>query len=212
MTFLLPEGRVINEALFEKDAYVDPRTEKAGTPFYKIELAFAPEAVTGQGTIEDDLIEAACQEWGDSAEKEFLDGSIRSPFLDGDKLAKKRADKGKEGEAYKGTIVIRANTLFNLNGQDAPGGIQVYDENVKAIGPAQRAAIYPGMYGQCAVTILCYLDNGGDKAMKFYLSAFQKTKDGEKLIASSDHSSLFKPVGTPVVAAGEPATRSRRAR
>ena len=212
VTLLLPEGRVINESLFEKDAYVDPKTEKAGVPKYKVELAFDPATVTGQGTIEDDLINAACDEWGDSAEKEFLDGEIRSPFLSGDKLAKKREDKGKEGDAYKGKLVVRADTIFNINGQDAPGGIQVYDENVKAIGPAQRAAVYPGMFGQAAVVISCYLDNAGDKAMKFYLSAFQKTKDGDKLVTSSDHSTLFKPVGKPVQGAGEASTRSRRSR
>lgn len=210
--FLLPIGRLINEALFEKDAYVDARTEKAGVPKYKVEIAFEPGDVTGEDTFEDELIEAACTEWGDGAEKDFLNGKIRSPFIDGNKLAERREKKGKEGDAYKGKLVLRADTLYNLNGQDAPGGIQVFDENAKAIGPANRQVIYPGCMGIVAVTVHCYQDNDGDPAMKCYLSAFQKTGDGEKLISSADHSTLFKPVGKPVEAAGDKPSTSRRAR
>ena len=214
---MLPEGRVINESLFEMDVYTDEKTEKEGTPKYKVELAFDPKDVTGEGTVEDDLIEAACLEWGDPAEQEFLDGKIKSPFLVGDKLAARREAKGKEGDAYKGKLVVRADTIFNLNGQKgAPGGIQVLDENVKPIGMLQRAAIYSGMFGQALVTISCYTKTNDDgdevKAMKFYLTAFQKTKDGDKLGGSSDHSSAFKPVGKPVQAAGAEPTKSRRSR
>lgn len=208
-TFLLPIGRLINEALFEKDVYTDARG-KEGTPYYKLELAFEPKDVEGEGTIEDALIDAAIAEWGDAAEDWFIDGKIKSPFLSGDKLAQKRAEKGKEGDAYKGKIVIRANTIYNFNGQDAPGGIQVYDENVKQVTAANRQAIYPGCFGQAAVTISPYLDNAGEKALKFYLSAFQKTGDGEPLVATKDHSALFKPVSKPTGGEAEPVTGRRR--
>lgn len=193
---LLPEGRLINESLFEKDVFTDARG-KEGTPQYKVEIAFDPEAVTGEGTIEDALIAAACKEWGDTEEVEnaFLDGKIRSPFLSGDNLAAKREAKGKEGDAYKGKLVLRMNTIYNKDGQDAPGGIQVFAPDVSEIGIANRSEIYPGCYGQAAGVIHCYLGNDGERALKFYLNAFQKTKDGERLIAQRDHSTLFKPVG-----------------
>ncbi|KKK79323.1 hypothetical protein LCGC14_2834670, partial [marine sediment metagenome] len=42
VTYTLPEGRVINCALFEKEVYTNPQGE-AGKPSYKIEIAFDPE-------------------------------------------------------------------------------------------------------------------------------------------------------------------------
>lgn len=208
-TLLLPVGRLINESLFERDSYTGP-DGKEGTPSYKIELAFDPKDVQGEGTVEDAILDAGIEKWGPSFEDLYLDGKIIGPFISGDKLAARRVEKGKEGGAYAGKLVARANTIYNLNGQDAPGGIQVWDEQVKPIGPANRQAVYPGCFGQAAVTIHCYLDNRGDKAMKFYLSAFQKTGDGEKLVASKDTSSLFKPVGKP--AGDADATTGRRRR
>ena len=208
--FALPEGRLINENLFEKDAYKDPQTSKEGTAKYKVEIAFDPGDVTGEGTIEDSLIDAACDKWGDGAEDEFLKGDIRTPFLKGDKLAKRREEKGKEGDAYKGKLVIRADTLYNKDGLDAPGGIQVFDEEVNEVGIVNRGAIYPGCMGVVGVTIHCYLDNAGDKSMKFYLSAFQKTGDGERLVASRDRSTMFKPVGRAKSEDGGSGRRSRK--
>jgi len=208
-TILLPEGRVINASLFEKDQYA-PEKGSPGVPSYKIELAFDPKLVTGQGTVEDELINAACDEWGDPAEDDFLNGVIRSPLLKGDDLAKDREERGKAGDAYKGMIVIRANTFFNLNHQDAPGGIQVYGPDVKEIGPATQNEIYPGCYGQAAVVISAYLMDR-KRGVKFYLTAFQKTRDGDKLVSQANYSTLFKPVagaGSPT--ADAPAGRRSR--
>lgn len=205
--FTLPEGRLINSSLFEKDAYT-PEKGRAGAPSYKVELVFDPNEVTGVGTVEDDLINAACEEWGDAAEQLFLDGEIRSPLLLGDEHADRRAEKGKAGDAYKGKIVIRANTTFNLNGQDAPGGIKVFDEDAKIVGVANQGIIYPGCYGIAGVTISTYLMDG-KKGVKFYLVGFQKTRDGDRLATGFDASTLFKPVGVP---ASSGSTRKRAAR
>lgn len=195
----LPEGRVINSSLFARDIYKDAVTGKEGFPSYKIELAFDPDDVEGEGTIEDHLIDAAIEAWGDGAEDDFLDGKIRSPLLDGDKLAARREKNGKPGDAYKGKKVIRAHTKFNKHGEDGPGGIQVWDETVEEITPAQQEQIYAGCFGIAAVTIGTYMDKDRDgeevPSLMFYLSAFQKTKEGERLVTPKDTSSLFKPVG-----------------
>ena len=195
----LPEGRVINCALFEKDVYTD-KQGNAGKPSYKIEVAFEPEDVEGEGTFEDQLIEAAIEKWGTDAEGDFLTGKIRSPFLDGDKLAAKREKNGKPGNAYVGKLVIRPHTLFNRDGRDGPGGIAVWDEGdsgeIASIEPMQGdAQVYPGMYGKVAVTIGSYEDRDGEPCLMLYLAAFQKTKDGEKLMSPRDTSKLFAPVG-----------------
>lgn len=200
-TFLLPEGRVINASLFEKDTYTDAQGN-AGKPSYKIEVAFDPIDVEGEGTIEDALIEVACEKWGDGAEEDYLEGRMRTPLLDGDKLAARREAKEKPGDAYKGKLVVRAHTLFNKDGEDAPGGIQVWndDDPVGPIIAAQREQVYAGCYGIVAVTIGTYTTKdpvSGDEvpALMFYLSAFQKTKDGERLMTPKDTSTLFTPSG-----------------
>lgn len=193
--FILPTGRLINHAVFEMDVYTDPDTGKEGDPYYKVEVAFDPADVEGENTIEDALIEAAVDAWGDKAEDDFLDGKIRTPFLDGDTLAERREEKGKEGDAYKGKLVARPNTKFNKDGVEGPGGIQVFDEEVKPVTIANRQVIYDGCKVQCGVTIHCYKDNRGDKCQKFYLTAVQKVDDGERLVSQRDHSQLFKPAG-----------------
>lgn len=216
---LLPVGRLINASLFEKDQYT-PERGKPGTPSYKIELAFDPKDVTGENTIEDAIIEAGCEKWGDGFEDEYLDSieallkgerpKITGPFISGDKLAARRAEKGKPGDAYKGKLIARANTIYNKDGQDGPGGIQVWDENVKPVTIANQSIVYNGCYGQAAVTISCYVDDDGEKAMKFYLSAFQKTADGERLASVKDTSTLFKPVAKPAGEASASTGRRRR--
>ena len=193
-TITLPEGRVINCDLFERDAY-KPEGGTEGKPMYKAEIAFEPDDVEGEDTVEDDLIEAACNKWGDGAEEEFLEGDIIDPRLDGDKLAKKREANDKDGDAYKGKLVIRPNTMFNQHGEDGPGGIYVVGPDNKPILAAESHKVYPGCYGIAIVTISTYTDSRGDKALKFYLVAFQKTRDGDKLVTGRDYSSMFKKVG-----------------
>ena len=81
-TILTPVGRLINEALFEKDQFNEEATAN-----YKIEMAFSWDDVND---LEDALQDHAEEKWGEGAGQDFLDGKIRSPLLDGDKLKKKR--------------------------------------------------------------------------------------------------------------------------
>lgn len=214
---VLPEGRLINSALFERDAYT-PAGGAPGTAKYKIEVALDPALVTGEGTIEDAMADAIAAKWGNQAADDFLDGKAGfvDPRLDGDVLAAARAEKGKEGEAYKGKIVIRADTTFNKDGAAADGGTHVYGPDNSPIEPARQAEVYSGCFGHVAVNISTYETDGKNergqtiklKALKFYLVAFQKTRDGDKLVKAADRSSLFKPVAG---AAAQPGVRRRRA-
>ena len=184
---LTPVGRVINESLFEKSQF----DEKA-TPVYTIEMAFNWDDLVA---VEDELAAHAAEKWGAGASEDYFDNKLRSPVLDGDDLARRREEKGKPGDAYRGLAVIRAHTAFNKHGQEAPGGVQVYDPGVEEIGPANRQEIYPGCYGQAALKIATYEERDGRHALMFYLHAFQKIKDGERLITAQDYSEVFKPVG-----------------
>ena len=192
-TILTPVGRLINEALFEKDQFNEEATAN-----YKIEMAFPWADVEG---LEDALAAHAEEKWGAGFSDAYFDQKIISPLLDGDKLAARREEKGKPGDAYKGMAVLRAHTLYNKHGQDAPGGIFVCgpDGSEDEIGPANRQEIYPGCYGRAALQISTYDDGrSGDHALMFYLTGFQKTKDckdEDRLMTARDYSEVFKPVG-----------------
>lgn len=203
----LPTGRLINSSLFEKDQFDDK-----STPSYKVEVAF-PKGDALNEAIEE-LLAHADAVWGKNCGELNIDGGdIISGILDGDKLAKKREQKGKEGDAYAGHWVIRANTTFNKDGVNGPGGVAVYDEGVELLTTLNGgvAKIYNGCMVQVAVTISDYEDDrSGNHAMKFYLVAVQKVGDGERLVAARDNSSLFKPVGKPAGAASAETGRRKR--
>ncbi len=199
----LPEGRLINHAFFERDVYVDQATGKKGEPNYKGEVAIKPDLVWENSDLENLMAEAVRDKWGPGAEEDFMSSGkgFIDPRLDGNDLADARAKKDKPGDAYKGMTVIRANTKYNGQGVDGPGGIQVYDEAVTDIDFSRKGEIYEGCMGCMAVSIHTYeADNPADKrnklkGLKFYLDAFQKTGEGERLITGVDKSKLFKPVG-----------------
>jgi hypothetical protein len=201
-----PEGRLINGSLFEKETYTDDRGVE-GTPAYKIEMAFDPEDVGG---LETKVIEAAVEKWGPQAEQDYLDGKIRDPLKDGDELAAARVAKGKKGDAYEGKIVIRANTIWNKHGEDGPGGISVYKEDgATELVIGEYGTIFNGCMGVAALTVHAYDGiGGGQPGVKFYLSAFQKTGEGERLMGERDYSQVFKPVGR---TEGATAGRKKRA-
>ena len=190
---LLPVGREINHSLFRKEQF----NEKA-TPSYKIELAF------DKGELDDfhnQCLDYANETWGAGAED-----SVIIPIKDGDEMAAKRKKDGKPGDAYAGKDVIRANTIYNKDGDDGDGGGQVLNVDVSPIGPANASEIYLGCLGIAAVTFGNYQDQAtGNNAITLYLAAFQKTADGERLVTAKDYSGLFKPVGRVPMAEGDEA-------
>ena len=190
---LLPVGRVINHSLFRKEQF----NEKA-TPSYKIELAF------DKGELDDfynQCLDYANETWGAGSED-----AVIIPIKDGDEMAAKRKKDGKPGDAYAGKDVIRANTIYNKDGDDGDGGIQVLNVDVSPIGPANASEIYLGCLGIAAVTFGNYQDQAtGNNAITLYLAAFQKTADGDRLVTAKDYSGLFKPVGRVPTAEGDEA-------
>ena len=202
---LTPEGRVINHSLFALDQYT-PAKGQSGTPAYKVELAFPKGAL-------DDLFNAcldfAVDTWGEGA-----DDAVIVPIKDGDDMAAKREKDGKAGDAYAGQDVIRASTQFNRHGQKGPGGTQVFDMDTSPVEIANAEVVYQGCFGKAAITMSGYTEEkSGNNAITFYLSAFQKTKDGDRLVSQTDHSALFKPVGrasTAETADGEESGGRRR--
>ena len=187
----LPEGRLINSALFTKDAY----NEKS-VPKYKIEVAFSKKDKAFDEIIGE--IEAAAQaKYGSKAKLDIDGGDVVSGIIDGDKLAAKREKKGKEGDAYKGTWVIRASTIYNKHGEDGPGGITVLDEALEEVDAAQNKVdnvVYNGCYIEALTALGFYTNDDGEDCLNWYLKAVQKVGDGEKLAGTaSDVKAAFKP-------------------
>ena len=189
-----PVGRLINHSLFQKDQFDDK-----SIPSYKCEVAYNPDDLNAVMDQVADLAQAKFNFDGGvlfDLDKTTETDYLVTPFLKGDLLARKREKDGKPGDAYKGKIVIRFNTKFNWQGQDAPGGVYVCDEDAKQILPAGQSAIYQGCMVQVIGTLSWYDDDdSGNPACKFYLGGVQKTGDGEKLVSAKDYSTLFKPVG-----------------
>jgi len=198
---LLPEGRLINNALFERDQF-DDKSALA----YKAEIAISKDDKAFDDII--DKLYAAAEAAGLPGNEKFTDdgGDVACGIIDGDEYAKKRERLGKPADAYKNHWVIRAASKFNKDGVEGPGGIAVYDEEPKAVTIQNQGVVYNGCYGILAVTIGVYTDDGkggtGLPSTKFYLAGFQKSRDGERFAAARDMSSVFKPLGKAAAAGG----------
>jgi hypothetical protein len=185
------EGRMTNGALFEKDQFVDARG-KAADPSYKIELVSTEANIVA---LEEAVVKAAVAEWGAEAADQYYDtDEIRSPIQDAAAYAAKRREKGKVADAYEGDglFIVRASTIFNKNGENAPGGVYVCNEESAEVGFAERDQVYNGCYVMANVTASPYVIDGR-RGVTLYLNGVQKTADGERL-RGKDPSSLFKPM------------------
>ena len=196
--FHLPEAQVLIQHLFERDVYKDENGNE-GKPEYRVLMAFDPDEVTGEDTIEDHIIDTAVAEWGSDAEDAYIDRDklneakgIASPFGDGDERAAELKERGKEGpiiEAYEGKLYASAHSQFNKHGDNGPGGAFVVGEDAEEITAADPSAIYNGCWGVAAVTLKAY-KSGKKRGVTMYLVGFQKTRDGDRLM-STDNSGLF---------------------
>lgn len=188
--FLSPEGRLIHHSLFTKDQFND-----SASPSYKIELAI-PADSPGLDGFYNKLYEFADATWGSNYSEEDL----VLPIKDGNAMAAKRERNGKSGDAYKDMLVIRPNTQFNGKGENAPGGVQVFNDEGIEIEVINRGIIYPGCMGYVGLTIGSYESENQQTGTSFpaltlYMTAFMKSNEGDKLVAQRDNSKLFAPVG-----------------
>ncbi|MGH7409621.1 MAG: ssDNA-binding protein [Candidatus Methylomirabilis sp.] len=183
--FVTPEGRLVWGHLFEKEA--GTFNGKPAVPAYKVQMAFELDALKD---LIDEVYTLAQATWG-NVELDIDGGTVATPFKDGDEEKAKKESRGKKGDAFAGKIVFSAKTIYNSEGQDAPGGIEAYLPDLSKADLATRGEFYNGCMGQAAITMGIYTDNNGKPGINFYLAAFQQTGDSERLFAQTDHSSLF---------------------
>lgn len=190
-----PIGRVINHSVFEMDKFND----KANAS-YKIELAFDDNEELDD--LYKEMYDFAVATWGAGADAE--DAPLVIPLKDGNKMADKREKDGKNGDAYKGKIVLRANTIYNQHGENAPGGLKIVNENSDGyLEFSEHDKFYRGCEARIALTLKAYMhkykvrdgEEIEEPAITCYISAVQYCGPGERLAGERDDTKLFAPVG-----------------
>lgn len=184
----LEGGRLINGDLFVKDKF-----NEESTPKYKVEMAW-PEGHDEIDKLYNLCLEAIEAEFGEVDEDECV-----FPILDGNILKRKREKKDKDGDAYEDMEVIRAGTIFNKDGEDGPGGIDVFDENVEPIPMLEKGKVFNGSYGSVTVSVNVYtVEKTDSPAASLYLEAYQMTggdPEKDRLSSPKDRAGAFKKVG-----------------
>ena len=214
--FALPEGRLINGHLFVRSVYKDEKGRE-GKPKYNVEMAYPKDEKDDiLDPFEDYLWDIMAEAYGETKVKEYEKKDwIRWPIKDGNKKAARREEKGKKGDAYKEMNVVSASSLYNKNGDEAEGGIDIYDEAVETIDPVNKTQVYNGCMGVIAVKAKAY-DGTNDNDDPFiscvlYLEAFQMTGDADRLATQVDRSGLFQKRSQTAKDA-EPKDKGRRSR
>lgn len=124
---LTPRFRGSYPALVTAKPYTDAGGKK-GDPRYNIDMIFDPADIAkfrsedGAGNlVEVDLaklaVQAAKERWPElAADPALLKSELMAnwPLIKGDTLAQKREAKKKDGEAFKGKIIIRAKSYENV--------------------------------------------------------------------------------------------------
>ena len=199
-----PVGRLGFNALWEKDTYKDEKTGAESEPKYKADLILSTDDTADLW----DLVYAEAME-GSGLTEDQLDAAIQSgmfgvPIKDGDEIAANREARGKNGDAVKGKEVLRAGTAFNANGDNAPGGVFVVDENNEQVEWDKRGKVYLGCDMMLSISF-SYYKTGTSQGVTAYLNGAQYVGDNERL--GQDKSKLFAPL------AGQAAApRGRRGR
>ena len=94
-----------------------------------------------------------------------------SPFLSGDKRAKKGAKKGKPVDFYKRKIYMNLKTNFEF---------PISDHKGNDIEPTEKKKLYSGMW--CRAVVSCYsYDKDGNSGVGFNIESLQKIKDDDKV-------------------------------
>ena len=187
-----PVGRLGFNALFEKDSYRDEKTGAESKPKYKADLILERNsdldalwdviyavAIEGSGKDEATVATAVDNGW------------MSVPLKDGDDIKKAREARGKNGDAVAGKEVLRASTSFNADGNDAPGGIYVVDEDNNALDWNRRNKVYLGCDMRFSVSFQ-YYQNGSNEGVTAYLNGAQYVGPGVRL--GQDKSALFSPL------------------
>ena len=189
---MTPVGHLGFNALFEKDSYRDEKTGVESKPKYKADLIL--ERNSDLDDLWEEIYETAIEGSGKSEEAvatAIENGWMSVPLKDGDEIKANREARGKNGDAVADKDVLRAGTAFNADGNDAPGGVYVVDEDNAAIDWNRRNKVHLGCAMRFSVTFQ-YYKNGSNEGVTAYLQGAQYVGEGIRL--GQDKSALFSPL------------------
>ena len=148
--------------LFEARAAQDGGTERFGATL----LFPKSDPLTEMKTIAEKVARSA---WGDKLDQMLKNGTLKSPFLDGDGP---QAVSKKSGERHNG---FAGHTFIRAVAQSKP---RVYDRNVNVAG---IDVVYSGCWGYAVLNLFAWFHPQSGAGMSFGISMFQMARDGEKL-------------------------------
>lgn len=148
----------------------EPNVNDSGVKQWQLTILFPKEA-TDLSALEGLALAAAKEEWGDKAVNMIKEGTIKSPFLDGDgKQGKDKAGEPKPG--YPGHKFIRCTSGVDYRPKIV---------NQKLLPIVDKAELYSGCYGYAVVNAYTWENAKNGKGVSFGISLVQKAKDGESL-------------------------------
>ncbi len=116
------------------------------------------------------VTEAAVAEWGEKARDWLKNGTIKTPFLDGDGPQAVSKKTGDRYAGYEGLWFVRTGSYLK------PG---VFDRSAHPTDDPKVA--YAGAYAYPVLNAYTWIDDKAGKGVTFGLSLVQFVKDGERL-------------------------------
>lgn len=181
--------RMVWPALFEAKPYLDPKTQKPkGDPKFQATFLLDPQGAD-LVALKDIAKTIAKLHSADFANTLF-------PFKDGDKLAAKVAAKEKNGDYYKGTVVVRTDTknppllaVFR-DGDVKKGAIDL----TPALVPQYQGWFYSGSLVIPVLNFVWYdaVGDDGKPGVKAYLNTVVALNKGELIGGGKAASERFK--------------------
>lgn len=148
----------------------DLREDDFGNKFWTCSLLFGKSI--DLSALKAAALEACENEWPGKAVDWIKNGTIYSPFLDGDGPQGKSKKTGEAHNGFPGTTFIRVKS-----GADYRPKLV----NQKVLPITSREELYSGCYGFAVIQAYTWDNIKKGKGVSFGLSMFQKSKDGESL-------------------------------
>jgi hypothetical protein len=181
--------RMVWPALFEAKAYIDQKTQK-----YKGEPKFQATFLLDPNGSDLAALKAAAKAIAKAHSADFANTLF--PFKDGDKLADKVAAKQKNGDYYRGTVVVRTDTknppllaVFR-DGEVSKGAIDL----TPALTAQYQGWFYSGSLVIPVINLVWYdaVGDDGKPGVKAYLNTVVALNKGERIGGGKAASERFK--------------------
>ena len=166
-----PEFRMLWPNLFEPRA-VKIKGRETGDPKYGLSMLLDPSEI---GDLKTAAKAVALAKWPGRTLTE-----LHFPFADGDKLAAKQEELGRDGKFYAGTVVLKASSKFKP---------VVVDTKRKDI--IDHTRLYSGAWGYAELNFVAYDGVGQNPdGVTAYVNFVMKSRDGDR-IAGRDAAGVF---------------------